>query len=423
MPRTLYGRAALILILPVVTLQLVVSLSFIQRHFEGVTRQMTESVADEIALVVDTYAVDVGAAEVIADTLNLRLLLPAPELGPGTGRDFWDLSGRIVAQELQDRLPEITGLSLADSREVVLRVAAADADFGIAFSRGRVSASNPHQLLVLMLVFGAFMTFIAYLFLRNQLRPIARLAAAADDYGHGRIVTYRPGGAREVRAAGHAFLQMRERIEEQNRSRQLMLTGVSHDLRTPLTRLRLGLAMIEDGDSADLRRDVDEMEQMIAGFLDYARSDREEEFAPVDLPELVQQVVEDAARTGRGVSVEVGGAPEVLHLRPLAIRRALGNLVANALRHGDKVLITLDFAPAQIRIAVEDDGPGIAADQMEEAMQPFVRLDHARNQNRGAGVGLGLAIVADIARAHGGVLRLERSERLGGLRAELLLPR
>lgn len=430
LPRGLYGRAALILILPVVTLQLVISLSFIQRHFEGVTRQMTLNVTDEVALIAETHSRDVQASEELAAALGLRLLDPAPAPDPAlasrTGRAFWDLSGRAVEQVLREELPMLTAISLEGGREVVLWLDGdGDGDdFSISFPRRRVSASNPHQLLVLMLVFGAAMTFIAYLFLRNQLRPIARLAAASEQYGHGRITPYYPGGAREVRAAGRAFLQMRARIEEQNHSRRLMLSGVSHDLRTPLTRLRLGLEMTESEDSEALRRDVDEMERMIEAFLDYARGVHEEAFEQVDVAALVQQVAADAGRTGREVVVlPVAGTPTAAQLRPLAIRRALDNLVSNALRHGDQVQIGLAVTPDEIRIAIEDDGPGIAPEQAGEVVQPFVRLDDARNQDGGAGVGLGLAIVADIARAHGGAFLLDRSAGLGGLRAELVLPR
>jgi len=439
LPRGLYGRAALILILPVVALQLVVSLSFIQRHFEGVTRQMTGSIADEIALVAGLEAADPAAADRVAGALGLRLLRPAPELGPGNGRAWWDLSGRIVARVLDERLPELRALSLAAGREVVLRLAGQGGvaqdeagqgeagqggDFGIAFSRSRVSASNPHQLLVLMVVFGAVMTFIAFLFLRNQLRPVTRLARAAEDYGRGRITVYRPAGARELRAAGAAFVQMRERIEEQNQSRNLMLSGVSHDLRTPLTRLRLGLAMLEGEEAASLLRDVEEMEHMVAAFLDFARGEGEGPLEESDMVALAARVAGDAGRAGgrQVVLRPVEGQPVPVRLRPLAMRRAVENLVTNALRHGSRVEIGLAFAPGQVRIAVEDDGPGIAPAARAAALQPFVRLDGARNQDRGAGVGLGLAIVAAIARGHGGELRLDDSPGLGGLRAEIVLP-
>lgn len=428
LPRGLYGRAALILILPVVTLQLVVSLSFIQRHFEGVTRQMTGIIADEIALVTALETEDRAAAEAIAEPLGLRLLHPAPELSAADGRAVWDLSGRIVSQVLHERLPELEAISLADPRQVVLRLAGTGDDsegaFGITFSRGRVSASNPHQLLVLMVVFGAAMTFIAYLFLRNQLRPIARLARAAEAYGRGRSLSYHPSGAREVRAAGAAFLRMRERIEEQNASRALMLSGVSHDLRTPLTRLRLGLSMMEDEEVEGLLRDVDEMEHMIAAFLDFARGDAAEAAEETDLAALVARVAEDAARGAEDVQIVVRPAQGALrgaNVQPLALRRAIENLLANAMRHGTRVEIGLAFTPGEARITVEDNGPGIPSEAREGALQPFVRLDGARNQDLGAGVGLGLAIVAGIAKAHGGELRLGESARLGGLMAEIVL--
>lgn len=428
LPRGLYGRAALILILPVVTLQLMVSLVFIQRHYEGVTRQMTGSIADEIALVADTRARDESAAQDIAARLGLRLEGTGPDPDAGDGRPVWDLSGRIVAQVLHERLPELRALSLAGGRDVALRLAdkaGGGDDYGITFSRGRVSASNPHQLLVLMLVFGAVMTFIAYLFLRNQLRPIARLARAADAYGRGQIVPYHPRGARELRAAGAAFVQMRERIEEQNRSRALMLSGVSHDLRTPLTRLRLGLSLQGDDDSREMLRDVEEMEHMVAAFLDFARgTGGEAPLEPTDVVALVEQVAADAGRAGREITLlPVEGVAGPAPLRPFALRRAIENLLANALRHGGRVQLGLRFAPGDLRITVEDDGPGIAPEQRAEALQPFVRLDGARNQDRGAGVGLGLAIVAGIARAHRGELHLDQSPQLGGLRAEIVLPR
>ncbi|MBW7922344.1 MAG: HAMP domain-containing protein [Rubellimicrobium sp.] len=422
-PRGLYGRAALILVVPVVALQLVVSLAFIQRHFEGVTRQMTGNIADEIALVIAEDARDRDAAAQIGAALGLRIIRPAPPLAGGDGRAVWDLSGRIVAQVLVARLPELQALSLEGGREVVLHLRGQGDEFGISFPRSRVSASNPHQLLVLMIVFGAAMTFIAYLFLRNQLRPIARLARAAEAYGRGVTLPYQPRGAREVRAAGLAFLRMRERIREQNASRALMLSGVSHDLRTPLTRLRLGLAMIA-GDEADgLRRDVDEMERMIATFLDFARGDAGEAAGAVDLVALAGRVVEDAARGGGPVVLRpVAGQPVPVQARPLALRRAIGNLVGNARRYGTRVEVSVAFAPGRARITVEDNGPGIAAGDRADALRPFVRLDDARNQDRGAGVGLGLAIVAEIARTQGGELRLGQSARLGGLAAELVLP-
>lgn len=425
LPVSLYGRAVLILLLPVVLLQLVVSVAFIQRHFEDVTRQMTRGVVAEIALVTGRVAADPADGARIAAALGLTLTDPPGPVPPDGGRLFYDLSGRVVADELRGDLPALRALAFDGTRAVTVWIGTEDAAVQIAFPRRRVSASNPHQLLVLMAVFGAILTFIAYLFLRNQLRPIARLAQAAADYGRGRVVPYRPGGAVEVRAAGAAFLDMRNRIERQAQSRNLMLSGISHDLRTPLTRMRLGLAMIDDPEAEALRRDVDEMGRMVDAFLDFARGDAGDALEEVDLVALVAQVVADAGRLGGGrvTFLPVEGAAAALRLRPLALRRAVENLVGNALRHGSRAEVSLHFGERAVRVSVADDGPGIPPDRRDDALRPFVRLDDSRNQDQGAGVGLGLAIVTDIARSHGGSLRLGESATLGGLQADLILAR
>jgi two-component system osmolarity sensor histidine kinase EnvZ len=295
----------------------------------------------------------------------------------------------------------------------------------VNFSRRLVTVSNPHQLIVLTLVFGALLTFVSFIFLRNQMRPIRRLAEAATAFGKGRAIHYRPSGATEVRAAGAAFLDMRNRIERQTQARTFMLSGISHDLRTPLTRLRLGLALIDDPEVPALLRDVDEMTRMLDSFLDHARGEAADEPQPTDVLAVLGDIVADARRAGQAATLlpAEGADPGPVPLRPLALRRAVGNLIGNALRHGTRADIGVTFGDRTIRISVEDDGPGIPADQRDEAMRPFTRLDPARNQNRGAGVGLGLAIVADAARVHGGSLRLSDSTRLGGLRADLVLPR
>ncbi len=430
MPRSLYGRAALILILPVLTLQLLVSVVFIQRHFEGVTRSMTSAVNIELRFV--TSALDQAKSETeaqevlarIADPLELDPDLPAGPMPPEDIKPLRDLTGWTVIETLRAGVPQIARVSLEDRRFVVLWLETRYGPLELSFRRGRVSASNPHQLLVIMVVLGAIMTTIAYFFLRNQLRPIKRMADAATAYGKGRIVPYHPGGATEVRAAGTAFLAMRNRIERQTQSRTMMLSGVSHDLRTPLTRLRLGLSMIDDPEAAALVRDVDDMQHLLDGFLDFARSDAGDILEPVVPQDLLAAFLADAARSGQNLKAGIiEGTREAVSLRPHAVRRALENLVGNALRYGTTARIGLSVTDRALRFCVEDDGPGIPADLRDDAVRPFVRLDPARNQDRGSGVGLGLSIVSDIARTHGGMLRLSESETLGGLKAELILAR
>jgi two-component system osmolarity sensor histidine kinase EnvZ len=428
-PRGLYGRAALILILPVVTLQLVVSVVFIQRHFEGVTRQMTQTAAREVELLLQDIAVastPETALEAVADVaalLQIVLRFPSDDAAPESQRRWYDLSGLQVIDTFDRLLPRLLAVRLPDDRNVLLYLDTPPGVLEVTLDRRRVSPSNPHQLFVNMVFFGGLMTLIAFIYLRNQLRPITRLAQAAEAFGKGRTVTYRPSGAVEVRAAGNAFLDMRNRIERQIEQRTLMLSGVSHDLRTPLTRLKLGLSMLDDADAADLKRDVDEMQSMLDEFLNFARGISEAEPEPVDPAELLRDLVEDFARAGKAVTlVAVEGRGTIL-LRRLAMRRAVENLITNAVRYGSRAEVSMMLTEKSLRIRVEDDGPGIPPAQRSEAVKPFTRLDAARNQNKGSGVGLGLAIATDIARAHGGVLRLGQSERLGGLQADIVIAR
>jgi len=430
LPRGLYGRAALILIVPIVTIQLVVSVAFIQRHFERVTEQLTGGVAAELQLLLDLAeaAGSLGAAraEVMraAGPLEVEVALPAGDAAPVADRtELVDLSGRVVIRTLRAALPGLAPVDLVEGDgKVRLHLPTRWGEMAVVVNRARMSATNPHQLLVLMIATSILMTIIAYLFLSNQLRPIERLAGAAEAFGKGQVIPYSPRGATEVRAAGRAFLDMRARIERQIEQRTLMLSGVSHDLRTPLTRMRLGLSLLpEDEETRALLSDVAEMERLVDEFLSFARGDATEAVEAVDPLALVRHVVENAARLGKRVEMR---APEVVGpvmLRPQAVTRALENLVNNALRYGSRAVVTVAMGERWLRLVVEDDGPGIPAARRAEAVQPFSRLDAARDPNRGGGVGLGLSIAADIARSHGGELRLGESASLGGLRAEVLL--
>ena len=430
LPKGLYPRAFLILILPILSLQLLVSVLFINRHFDGVTRQMTAAVSLDLQFLVETAdaAPTRAAAEAwvarVADPLQIAVAWPPDIPAIGDDRQWSDFTGDTVADELRARLPRLRALSLADKGRLVAWFETAHGPLQAGLDRRRMSASNPHQLLVIMVVLGAILTAISYLFLRNQLRPIQRMAAAAADYGRGRITPYQPAGATEVRAAGMAFLDMRNRLERQIQSRTMMLSGISHDLRTPLTRLRLGLTMIDEAEAAPLIDDVDEMQRQLDAFLDFVRGDAGDEAVATVPQTLLHETIDGFRRTGADVRLAtVSGPEDPVPLRAAAIRRALDNLCGNALRYAGRADLSVHVTERAIRYVVEDDGPGIPADRQEEAMRPFTRLDPARNQDKGAGVGLGLAIVADIARSHGGVLRLGPSERLGGLKAELVLAR
>ena len=430
MPRGLYARTALILVLPIILLQLLVSVVFIQRYFDGVTQLMTSATNIELRFLVQTADAqpdpDTARAAVarIGGPLEIETVLPAADVSPTDIKPFVDLTGAKVIEVLRTGVEGIRAVSLERRSRVVIWAETRHGPLRMEFARRRVSAANPHQLLVIMVVFGGLMTAIAYIFLRNQLRPIKRMARAATDYGKGRITPFTPTGAVEVRAAGMAFLDMRNRIERQTQSRTMMLSGVSHDLRTPLTRLRLGLSLLDPKDSEPLVNDVDDMERLLDAFLDFARTDAGDSMESIVPSGIVQAVLQDARRMEQNVTLAAVEDPDdPVSLRPLAIRRALDNLVGNALRYGDRAEIGVSVTDRAVRFWVEDDGPGIPPDRYDEALSPFVRLDPARNQDKGSGVGLGLSIVADIARAHGGVLRLGKSEKLGGLKAEVVLAR
>ena len=424
MPKRLYYRAALILVFPVVFLQLIVSIVFIQRHFEGVTVQMTRTVAAELDLITQVIERDGAvAAQQIARSLGMSMSIVSQETNFLERRRVYDLTGLVVRRELLS-LPEILNVDLPDNKKVNARIKSGQEYFDLQFSRRRVSASNPHQLIVYLLVFGAFFTVIAFFYLRNQLRPITRLANAAEAFGLGENVPYDPSGALEVRAAGQAFLDMRERIQRHLKQRTMILSGVSHDLRTPLTRLKLGLSFLPEEQREPLEKDVEDMNLLLNEFLDFAKQDNETDLPTEDINPtvLVNELIENFRRTGIQIESigEIGN--NLFKLKPFPIKRALENLINNADRYGQKILIEKKIENNFLIFSVHDDGPGIDEAHYDEVLQPFTRLDPSRNQNRGSGVGLGLPIAKEIAEGQGGSLKLSKSDILSGLNAALIIP-
>lgn len=429
-PRSLYARAALILVMPIVALQLVVSIVFIKRDLEDVTTQMTTTVLREIALLQQLGADEADPLAYLAridpllEPLTMQARILPAEAQPPRDELRWDeFSGRVVRDKFQLELAEFRAVKFPENRDFLLYLDTAAGILELRLDRRRLTAAAPHQLIVTMVFFGFLMTVISFVYMRNQLRPIKKLADAAQAFGRGRNVPYAPRGATEVRVAGSAFLDMRARIERQIEQRTLMLSGVSHDLRTPLTRLKLSLAMMDEDEAEPMLRDVSEMQALLDAFLDFSRGASTGEPEPVDPQALITAVVEDWRRQNKDVMLgELSGAG-IVPLRAQSIRRAVENLVSNAVRYGTRARVSMALTEKSLRIRVEDDGPGIPAAQRGDAIRPFSRLDPARNQDLGSGVGLGLAIVTDIARAHGGTLRLGKSEELGGLQADIVIGR
>jgi two-component system osmolarity sensor histidine kinase EnvZ len=434
LPQSLFSRALLILVLPVLLLQLVLALTFIQRHFDGVSGQMAAGVARElnviIKLVEEAPTLEQARARLatLAIPFGTRFdLVEGSTIERDALRRFYDIAGGAVEEALKAGVSRPISLDLVSSEDVIGAEIQTDKGvLNVEIDRRRVIASNPHQLLVVTGITSVILVVVAMLFLRNQVRPISRLADVADAFGKGQSLTFEPRGAREVRRAGQAFIDMRDRIERQIEQRTRMLSGVSHDLRTPLTRMKLALAMAPPGEDTEaLGRDVREMEHMIESFLAFAREDAAEENEPTDPVALMHEVIDETKDST--IALSLSGAAiahgATVPMRRAAIKRALVNLLENASDFAATVHMSIALDDENLRLVIEDDGPGISPGQREIATRPFMRLDDARNQDRGGGVGLGLSIVSDIAHAHGGALLLDESEALGGLKASIVLPR
>lgn len=433
LPTGLYARALLIIITPIVVLESIVAFAFMERHWQAVTRRLSEATARDIAAIIDVYEAYQGndkyawLLDMSRDRLGLSLrVLPPGDLPVPQPKPFFGLLDRTLSGEIARQVSRPFWIdTVGKSDHVEIRVKHDHAILSFLARRNQTYASNSHIFLMWMVSSSVVLLSVAIMFLRNQIRPILRLAEAADAFGKGRPVPsdFRPRGAREVRQASQAFLEMRERITQHVEQRTTMLAGVSHDLRTVLTRLRLQLAFLGEGSEVQaMKADLKDMQHMLEDYLAFARGDDGEQAALTSVRGLLEEVINETQHLG---------VPMVLKLRrrrkdlsiPLkrnSMKRALTNLVTNAARFGDEIVVSAVTERAWLRIEVEDDGPGIPKAERENVFRPFYRIDHARNQDEGNS-GLGLAIARDIAKSHGGDIVLDDS-RYGGLRAIIRLP-
>ncbi len=429
LPRRMFGRALLIVVVPLILLQAIATWVFYDRHWAAVSWRLSAGVAGDVALMIE--AINSAGSEAAAARLLQRgagmtdlefSLSPGARLPPPRPVDGSLVEDQLT-QALQGRISlpyRVAGLD--DSGGVQIKVQLATGVLTAEVPRNRLFSSTTYIFVMWMVGSSLVLLAVATVFLRNQVKSLRRLAAAADSFGRGHPVPFfKIEGALEIRQAAVAFLTMRDRIQRQIRQRTQMLAGVSHDLRTPLTRMKLALEMLGSGPAVEeLKSDVFEMQHMVDGYLDFVRGEGGE--APIETE--ISLLLEDVAATMRreGTLLTLAAPPEcVMRLRPNALRRCLANLIGNARRHGSRVWVAADVAADAVDILVDDDGPGIPPEDRDQVFRPFIRLDASRNPATG-GVGLGLTIARDVARSHGGDVRLETSPQ-GGLRARVHLPR
>jgi len=429
MPKGLYARSLLIIIVPMVVLQSVVAFLFMERHWNLVTNYLSSAVTQEIATLIDVYRTfpqDADHAQlrrIAQDRLGLVVdFLPGAQLPPPGPKPFFSQLDEALSDDIRKQIALPFWIDTVGRSSIVeIRIKLDNTIMRVFARRADVYDPKSGIFLVWMLVTSLVVLAIAIAFLRNQIRPIVRLADAAEAFGKGREAhNFRPRGAREVRRAAAAFLEMKGRVERAIEQRTTMLAGVSHDLRTILTRFKLELALLGDGQEIEaIKKDVDEMAAMLEAYLAFARGDMGEQSAPTDMAVLLDDLKLDTERHGHSASVNFHGQP-VVTVRPAAFKRCLANLVTNASRFASTVAITGHRDHRWLNVTVDDDGPGIPLVLREDVFKPFLRLDDARNQDEG-GTGLGLAIARDIARSHGGDITLGDSP-LGGLRATVRVP-
>ena len=426
-PNSLYTRSLIIIIAPIVVLQAILTFVFLERHWQLVTKKLSSSVVSEIGMIIkmqretDQEIISSYAKEFYDISINYysNQEIPSDNNIPRT------IVERTLVREIRERLDTKTWVQdFPEEKKVKVIIPVDSSIIEFLIPRRNVYATNSHIFLVWMVISSILILSIAILFLRQQIKPIEKLAKAAESFGMGKkIENFKPSGASEVRKAADAYIKMQDRIEKFIEQRTLMLAGVSHDLRTPLTRIKLQLEMLsKNKENEELLKDVDEMQYMLETYLDFSQTVSSEESSLVNINKLIEEVIDTSKDENKSIIFKPMGENEINHkCKYIALKRCIINIINNAKAYGDKIIIKLSESDNKININIEDNGPGISKKDYQKALKPFQRLDSSRNQNI-AGSGLGLSISQDIIKTLDGDLSLSKSE-IGGLKVEINLPK
>lgn len=431
LPKSLFARAVLIFVVPMVLVQVITTIVFIDNHWQKITSRLASGVAGELAIIAERVEADPAslptlsqaAASKLGMFINFEPDVVMEKKGKNTDGIWRRFVGITLSRELDKYVGRPHNLAIQSKGEEW-----AEVDIQLkngvlkAFVLERRLFTSSSYIFLAWMSLSAFILFtVSIIFLRNQIRPIKRLAVAAERFGRGREVRgFRPQGASEVRRAAQAFIDMKSRINKFIDQRTTLLAGVSHDLRTPLTRIKLGLSFLPESPDVDaLKSDVNEMEMMVNAYLDFIRGEGDEPFEDVSLGDMLEAVAEPFRREGHKIEIEKE-KNIIIEARKLSVSRCLTNIVKNACRHGGgDVHIKLTEAPHNVTITIDDKGEGIPAEKREDVFKPFYRLEKSSGK---AGVGLGMTVARDLIQSQGGEIALSESP-YGGLRVELVLPK
>ena len=431
LPQTLFGRALLIIVTPLILMQAISTFVFFDRHWDTMTRRLAHTLAGDIAFIVDSLTplpkqLDLNQIFLKADDILHIRLTYSPEEILVKKKPFqqWDRVRKSLRDALKERVRRPFSIdTIKKERRIEIKVQLPQGLLNVNVHEKRLYSSTPYIFLMWMIGSSLVLFAIAIIFMRNQIRPIRRLAIAARSFGMGRGSSeIKPSGAKEVRQATQAFRQMRERISRQLAQRTEMLAGVSHDLRTPLTRMKLQIEMLErTPETRELQDDIQEMERMIDGYLTFARGEGSESLSKINLASLIEEIISTERRDGSVINfVNKSKTIKSVTLRPQAIKRAITNLIINSKKYAETVKVGFEYNSEHAIITIDDNGPGIKPEHRDDVFKAFFRLDPSRNTDTG-GTGLGLTIAKDIVQSHGGDLLLSEAS-LGGLRATITLP-